>query len=139
MKQLTLVLVTLALASTVASCTLIDSPENAAREWLQAFGNLDGNKIAERTCAAQQANVQQAGLWTSAITLIGQYLVGQGLQGKTDVSSLNFTTVRSSSDVAYVRVTGQIRAAVLAFATTQNVDETWKMVREDGKWKWCGQ
>ncbi len=137
MKQLTLVVLTLVLASTVTACTLVDSPENAAREWLQAFGNLDGNKLAERTCAAQQANVQQAGMWTSAFAILGQMMIGQ--QGKTDVSSLNFTTVRSSGDTAYVRVTGQIRAAVLALATTQNVDETWRMVREDGKWKWCGQ
>jgi len=27
----------------------------------------------------------------------------------------------------------------MALSQTQDVDETWRMVREDGKWKWCGQ
>lgn len=33
---------------------------------------------------------------------------------------------------------GEIRVAVLAVAQTQQVDETWQMVREGGKWKWSG-
>ena len=137
MKCTTWIILTLTLIGILTSCVLADSPERAAQEWLQAFGNLDGNKLAERTCAAQQENIQQAGLWASVFGIFGQMTIGQ--QGKTDVSDLKFTTVRSSGDEAYVRVTGQIRVAVLALSQTQKVDETWRMVKEDGKWKWCGQ
>jgi len=114
-----------------------DSPEAAAKEWMQAFANLDGNKIAERTCTAQQANVQQAGMWASVFGMFGQQTIGQ--QSKTDISDLKFTTISSSGDTAQVRVTGQVRFAVLALSQTQDVNETWRMVREDGKWRWCGQ
>jgi hypothetical protein len=114
-----------------------DSPEKAAQEWVQAFANLDGNKIAERTCAAQQANVQQAGLLNSVVGLFGQQTIGQ--QANTDVSGLKFTTVSRSSNIAAVRVTGQIRVAVLGLSQTQDINETWSIARENGKWKWCGQ
>jgi len=138
MKRSALVMLTLMLVSALTVCGAIgDSPEKAAEEWAQAFANLDGNKVAERTCAAQQANVQQAGLWTSVFNLFGQQMIGQ--EAKTDVSGLRFTTVSSSGNTADVRVTGQIRVAVMALSQTQDVDETWRMVREDGKWKWCGE
>jgi len=137
MKRATFVLLTFALVSALTACGLGDSPEKAAQEWIQAFANLDGNKIADRTCAAQQTNVQQAGLWSSVFNLFGQRTIGQ--QAKTDVSGLKFTTVSSSGNTANVRVTGQIRVAVLALSQTQVVDETWRMVQEGGKWKWCGQ
>lgn len=137
MKRTTFMLLALAFASALTACGLGDSPEKAAQEWIQAFANLDGNKIAERTCVAQQANVQQAGMWTSVFNLFGQQTIGQ--QAKTDVSGLKFTKVNSSGNTANVRVTGQIRVAVMALSQTQDVDETWLMVQEDGKWKWCGE
>jgi hypothetical protein len=46
--------------------------------------------------------------------------------------------VSSSGDTAQVRVAGQIRVSILAISQTQQVDETWSMLREGGKWKWCG-
>jgi len=137
MKRFAFVLLTFALLGALTACGLGDSPKKAAQEWIQAFANLDGNKIAERTCAAQQANVQQAGMWASVFGLFGQQTIGQ--QAKTDVSGLKFTTVSSSGNTANVRVTGQIRVAVMALSQTQDVDETWRMVQEGGKWKWCGQ
>jgi len=137
MNRFAFVFLTLPLLSALTACGLGDSPEKAAQEWMQAFANLDGNKIAERTCAAQQANVQQAGMWASVFNIFGQQTIGQ--QGKTDISGLKFTTVSSSGNTANVRVTGQIRVAILALSQTQDVDETWRMAQEDGKWKWCGQ
>jgi|SRR3989337_41687 len=114
-----------------------DSPVKAAKEWVQAIAILDGNRIAERTCNAQQANIQEAGLWGSVFALFGQQTIGQ--QANTDVSELKFTRVSSNDDFAAVRVTGQIRVAVLGVSQSQNIDETWSFVRENGKWKWCGQ
>jgi hypothetical protein len=91
MKRAILAVLILTLASTLAACGLGDSPEGAAKEWTQAMANLDGNKISERTCAAQQANVQQAGLWASVFNIFGQQTIGQ--QAKTDISDLKFTVV----------------------------------------------
>jgi len=77
MKRSALVMLTLTLVSALTACGPGDSPEKAAEEWAQAFANLDGNKIAERTCAAQQVNVQQAGMWATVFNIFGQQTIGQ--------------------------------------------------------------
>jgi photosystem II stability/assembly factor-like uncharacterized protein len=97
---------------------------------------MDGNKLMERTCAEQQESVQETGLWLSAFGVLGQSFIGQ--QTQTDISDLRFNVVNETGNTARVRVTGQIRTAVLAVAQTQEVDEEWLVVQEDGKWKWCG-
>lgn len=137
MRSATLVVLTFALVSGLTACGLGDSPEKAAEEWVQAFANLDGNKINERTCAAQRPNVQQAGMWSSVFSIFSQQTIGQ--PSKTDISGLKFATVSNSGHSANVRVTGQIRVAVLALSQTQDIDETWGMVQEEGEWNWCGQ
>jgi hypothetical protein len=85
MKRASLGILCLLLAGVLAACGAGDSPEKAAREWLQAMTNLDGNKIVERTCAEQQANVQEAGLWLSVFGLLGQSQLGE--QAKADFSA----------------------------------------------------
>ena len=136
MKRLCLALLVIILASMLVGCGPTDSPEQAAREWLDALLNLDGNKLAERTCDAQEEDVQSGAIWRSAIAAFGEMLTGQREQA--DISDLQFVTISKSGDTAQVRVTGEIRTAVLAIAQKQQVDETWQMVREGGKWKWCG-
>lgn len=120
----------------LTACGTGETPESAAEEWLEALANMDGNELLERTCAEQQGNVQEAGLWLSAFAVLAQSFTGQ--QTEADISDLNFAVVDKSGDTARVRVSGQIRTAVLAVAQVQEVDEVWRMVREDGKWKWCG-
>lgn len=136
MKRLSLALLVIILASMLVGCGPVDSPEKAAKEWLEAWATLDGNKLAERTCDAQQEAVQSGAIWLSAFAALGQMFTGQRTQA--DISDLRFVTISKSGDTAQVRVTGEIRTAVLAIAQTQEVDETWLIVREDGKWKWCG-
>ncbi len=116
-----------------------DSPEGAAKEWLDAMINLDGNKILDRTCLAQRPAVQEEGLWNSAFSLVPQYF-GLDVKSQVDVSGLIFSRISLSADetVANVRVYGEIRTAVLAFAQSEPVDETWQMTKEDGAWRWCG-
>jgi hypothetical protein len=136
MKHLFSGLIILCLLFLLAACSS-DSPEAAAKEWVQAFADMDGNKIAARTCAAQQENLQEAGMWVSAFTIFGDLLIGQ--QSQIDISDLQFTATSTGDDAAQVHVTGKIRVAILAFSQAQDIDETWRMVREDGSWKWCGQ
>ena len=135
MKRISIAFALILTALLLAGCA--DLPNGAAREWYKAMLNMDGNKILDRTCAAQVPNVQQAGLWGSAFALLPQ-MFGLNMQSKGDVSSINFSTISIQGDTAQVKVSGKIRVAVLAYAQETPIDETWTMVREDNKWKWCG-
>jgi len=115
----------------------VETPGRAAKEFINALINLDGNKILERTCAAERENIQSVGLLTSAFSIIPQ-LFGLDLESEGDVSDLKFTTIELYSNTAYVHVSGEMRVAVIAFANNIPIDETWMMVKENGKWKWCG-
>lgn len=101
--------------------------------------NLDGNKILDRTCVQYRPQIQEWGLWNSAFAMLPQ-LWGLDLKTQGDVSSLNFdtTNINQAETLASVRVHGEIRVAVLAFAQAYPVDETWQMVKEDNVWRWCG-
>jgi len=136
MKHIILAVLLIALSLLLVSCA--DTPEGAARAWLNAMMKLDGNKILDLTCAAQVENVQQTGLWASAFSLVPQ-LFGLNIQSKSDISGLNFVSTSLNGDNATVHVYGDMRVAILAFAQAYPVDESWKMARESGKWKWCGQ
>ena len=121
----------------LTACVLTDSPEGAAKAWVKALMNRDGNKMAELTCAEEQEAMQQAGLWISAFDILGQAVIGQRTQA--DVSGLRFTIISQSGDTACVRVTGEVRQAILAFSQTQTMDDRMGMIREDGRWKYCGE
>ena len=126
------VLITILLSACAAT------PERAARDWFKASNELDGNKMYDLTCRKMREEVQMAGLITTAVSLLPQ-LIGLDIpQGKVDVSDLNFTTIRGDDSSAHVRVSGEVRMAILAFPMAYPIDETWLMVNEDGKWKWCG-
>lgn len=115
-----------------------NSPEGAAKKWFNATMNLDGNTTLELTCEAQRENIQNAGLLTSAMALVPQAF-GINMESQGDVSDVKFSTTSNDGNTAYVYVTGEIRMAILAFAQATPIDETWRMVNEDGKWKWCGE
>ena len=129
-------LTAIALQTPSPTLTPADSPEKAATIWLDALLNLDGNVLAQRTCRAQREAVQAQGMWDSALTALGQLLVGQKTKG--DISGLQFLLEVESGDKARVRVMGELSTAVLGAFETREVDETWLMVREDGIWRWCG-
>ncbi len=136
MKRSAFGLLTLVLLSGLTACRPEESPEKAAQEWMQAFVNRDRN-IANRTCAAEQATVQHAGLWNSIFNLFTQPIIDQ--QRETDVSGLTYTTISSSGNTATVRVAGQASVPVLPYSHPQWIDDLWRMQQEDGEWKWCGQ
>jgi formylglycine-generating enzyme required for sulfatase activity len=102
-----------------------ESPETAAREWLEALRDPDSNKL-NRTCSAQQANIQSGIIRFSSLI-------------EADILDLRFVPISQSTDTAQVLVTGEIRTAAPTFAQTQLIHETWQMIWEDDKWKWCGK
>jgi len=129
-------LTAIALQTPSPTATPADLPEKAAAIWLDALLNLDGNVLAQRTCRAQREAVKTQAMWDSALTAMGQLLVGQKTEG--DISGLKFSLEADSGDKARIRVMGDLSTAVLGTFETQEVDETWLMVREDGMWRWCG-
>ena len=137
MKLTPFVLLNFVFAAALTDCGLWDAPDQTAQEWIQAFADHKGNKIADRTCLAQQANIQEAGPWSAAFNLFGRPAIDR--QPQTDVSGLTFTTISGRGTTAIVRVTGRVSVAFLDLSQTQNIDETWRMVQESGKWKWCGE
>ena len=136
MKRFSIALWTLMIASLLVGCGSSGTPEEAAREWLQAQLDLDGNALAATTCAAQQSSVQTAAVWTSALSILGKEFIGEQMKG--DGSDLHFEAFGEAGQSAQVRVTGDLRVAVLLVSQTLQVDERWLMVRERGEWKWCG-
>jgi hypothetical protein len=113
-----------------------ESPNSAARQWIEAVWRLDGLAAEKRTCVAMLAQLEEEGLWASAVSVIGQSLTGQVVQ--VDLSGLSFRTVEEEDNSARVRVTGEIRTAVLLSVERSSMDQIWLMSRENGLWKWCG-
>jgi len=131
-------LVLLAIFSFLLTACL-ESPEKGAKEWFDAMLNLDGNKILDRTCVQYRPQIQEWGLWNSAFAMLPQ-LFGLDLKSQGDVSRIKFEQINNSASetTVYIRVHGEIRVAVLAVAQAYPVDETWKMIKEEDVWRWCG-
>lgn len=137
MKHKTITFLLVVFSFLLTAC--FDSPEKGAKEWFDAMLNLDGNKILDRTCVQYRPQIQEWGLWNSAFAMLPQ-LWGLDLKSQGDVSGLKFdtTSINEAETTALVRVHGEIRVAVLAFAQAVPVDETWQMIKEDAVWRWCG-
>lgn len=138
MKLARIVIVIAIVTGVLTACGIGESPERAAKEWLEAMINLDGNKILERTCMAQRENVQEASLWSSAFAMLPQMFGLDVIKVQGDISDLEFAATYIDEETVHVRVTGELRVAVLGIAEAIPVDETWLMVKEEGKWRWCG-
>lgn len=116
-----------------------DSPEAGMREWLEAALQMDGLKLADRTCSRMIPIVQQQGGIVSAAVILGREFLGQQIDIQSDLGQLRFETVSTSgSSSARVRVRGEVRAAMMGFFQTLPLDYTADMVLENNRWKWCG-
>jgi hypothetical protein len=120
----------------VATPTPSDSPEIAAREWLQAIADADGIKLDERTCNLRVKQVQSGTLLPILFGVVGE--ATKNANPKTDVSALKIELGNANGDTAQVRVTGRIRSGAGASVLSEVIDQTWQITREDGKWKFCG-
>lgn len=130
-------LIALLLLFFLSACSS-ESPETAMREWLNASLQMEGLKLAERTCDRLIPAVQSAGAMNSAFFMAGQMFVGQELDQQADLTGLRFETVSNSGGSARVRMSGEIRVAIMATFQVVPVDYTADMLLEDNRWKWCG-
>jgi hypothetical protein len=116
-----------------------ESPEEGAREWIDAVVSQDGNKMIKYTCLTQREEVQQASTLVSAFTILGEFF-GRNptLEIEGDISDLKFETIKESDGQAEVRVYGELRTALKGAANAQQIDERWLIVKENDIWQWCG-
>lgn len=137
MRRLALLSMLLVLIVPAAGCAG-DTPEKAARAWVQAIADLDGNRIAELTCEAQKPQMQNLMWFYAGFLGLGRTL---GVPQPTpDLSGLEFTVeARPDHDLAVVRVSGRVRTSALGFWTETPLDMALLVVKESGKWKVCGE
>jgi hypothetical protein len=112
-----------------------DSPERAAEEWMQALLTIDSAKLAARTCGTLQKEVDDAGGWQAALG--GESVRPQDIE--VDLSDLTFTTLRREGDTAVVSIHGVYRISILGVADSGEADHTCRVVREGGRWRYCGE
>lgn len=115
-----------------------DSPEAGLREWLEASFQMDGLKLADRTCDHMRPVVQSYSAMNAALLLFGQQALGQELNMQSDLGQLRYERMSSSGNSARVRVTGELRAAIMGFSQATPIDYTANMTLENNRWKWCG-
>ncbi|HZQ09838.1 MAG TPA: hypothetical protein VFD70_24890 [Anaerolineae bacterium] len=114
-----------------------ETPEQGARAWFDALAAMDGFKVEDRTCKAQQESLRTAGLFATMVQLFGQSQLADKV--KIDTTQIDLETVESSGNNAKVRVTGRLRAGIGLAVNSQDLLSVWNMVREDDEWKYCGE
>lgn len=136
-----LIVVLLVSLSVLLSACTGESPEAGAKEWFNAVMETRGKNMLVRTCQARLQEVQTLGQSVTFAKLgIGAILqmFGLSVPMEIDASELVFTTVQSDGNRAEVKVEGTVYVSMLGVAQGMPVSDTWIMVKEADKWKWCG-
>ncbi len=127
----------------------IDSPSKAVVQFSKAYFNLD-KSMAKRIC--------KEGLASEDVDVIDQYIFLAGKEAKERGFGINFMknklydieteTISKKENEAQIRITGKIRisinpvypivAKLFNIGATHEVDEIINVIKEDGKWKVCG-
>jgi hypothetical protein len=111
-------------------------PSGAAEQWYEAVATGDGATALSLTCKEYQPQVQMAGFLTAGLGLLTGVDTGTAA---ADMSDLEFTTTSQDGDTATVHVEGEIIVSLLGAAVPEEVNSNLKFIREDGKWKMCGE
>ena len=126
-----------------------DTPNKAVVEFSKAYFKLD-KSMMERICEERLASDE--------MDVVDQYIYLAGQEAKERGFEINFmknelyhieTEILSQNDAdANVKITGKRRVAinpvypvvakVFDIGATYDVDETIHVIKEDGKWKVCG-
>lgn len=131
-------LVCLALA---VSCRAAQpGPDQAAKAWIDALIAGNGEQVERLTCKRQQAALKNEAAMITAGAIIGRLLAREFLGGvlpKISAKELRYQTTREQGDTATVRIQGRMRVSILLLTETQEIDQTVKFVRENGRWTFC--
>ncbi len=133
-----------------------NTPVYAAEDWFSAMWAIDSERVLDRTCD-QEIWVSNAVAGGASITGLVEYLditqipgldevliPGVDLDGlknqfEIDRSRIEFAEVMNDGVTAVVTAKGQLRFRVFQGWYPFRMDETWLIVQEDARWKWCGQ
>ena len=139
MERLRLLLVLAILAALLAGCGQPekgDDPVTATKEWMLALLNMDGNKIAERTCKAERGVLRNEMLWGTGLSALAHVLTGAKVEG--DISDLEFELVtRLDEDAVVVTIVGTARVAAGGIWEETTLHQARVVRKEGGKWRVC--
>jgi len=110
---------------------ITDNPERAAREWAQAVLSENSARAEARTCSELLREFSSEGR---------SYYYGSDAPKnmQVDLSGLTFTVIQRQADSAIVRISGVYRTVTDGVADSEEVETTFRFVRERGKWRYCG-
>ncbi len=126
-----------------------DTPNKAVVEFSKAYFQLD-RSMADRICKKQ--------LTTDDVDIVDQYLYLASKEANERGFDINFLknklyhietqTLSKNDTTAKIRITGKTRVAInpvypvvaklFNIGATQEVEETFNVIKEDSKWKVCG-
>jgi hypothetical protein len=126
-----------------------DTPNKAVVEFSKAYFQLD-QSMAERICKEQLAN--------DDVDIVDQYLYLTAIEASERGFDINFMknklyhieteTLSKNDTTAKIRITGKTRTAVnhvypivaglFNIGATHEVDETFNVIKENNRWKVCG-
>ncbi len=132
------------------------TPVYAAEDWFDAMWAMDSETVLDRTCDDEiwVSNAIASGasiggmveyLDITQIPDLEKYLIpGVDLESiknefEIDRSRIVFEEVISDEQTAVVTAKGQLRIRVFKGWYPYRLDETWQIMQEDGRWKWCGR
>jgi hypothetical protein len=132
------------------------TPVYAAEDWFNGMWDVDSERVLDRTCDQEiwVSNALASGASLSGLVdylditqipgldevlIPGVDLDGLKDQFEIDRSRIEFEEVMNDGQTAVVTAKGQLRLRVFQGWYPYRLDETWLIVQEDGRWKWCGQ
>jgi hypothetical protein len=127
----------------------IDTPSKAVVQFSKAYFNLD-KSMAQKICKERLASED--------VDIIDQYIYLSAKEAKERGFGINFMknrlyhiqteTISKKENEAQIRITGKIRVSInpvypivanlFNIGATHEVDEIINVIKEDGKWKVCG-
>jgi hypothetical protein len=127
----------------------VDSPSKAVVQFSKAYFNLD-KSMAKRICKKR--------LDSGTVDVVDQYIYHSAQEAKERGFGINFMknklyhieteTISKKGNEAQIRITGKIRVSInpvysiiaklFNIGATHKVDEIINVIKEDGKWKVCG-
>jgi len=132
------------------------TPAYAAEAWVEAMWAVDSETVLDRTCDRE--------IWVSDVVASGASI--SGLMGHLDItqipgldnvvipgvdldglkdefeidrSRIEFEEVMNDGQMAVVTAQGQLRFRVFDGWYPYRLNETWLVIMEDDRWKWCGR
>jgi hypothetical protein len=120
-------------------------PIQVARFWLNAFGEIDTERVARYTCQAnaEQVSNQLSFMWAfsgsanALLQLLSGYRANLDFSQTIDFSDVTISIISQSPTVAVVYAQGEITASVGGQFQTREISQELPMIYEDQRWKVC--